>query len=498
MVHTPFFKAGIAGDGAYNRTLTPLGFQSERRDLWEAPNVYLNMSPFLYAQQPDRRAADVSRPRATRTSAPIPTNSIRLYHALNGLGKTTALYMYPLEDHGPASTETLLDLWARWGAWLDKYVKNPQKAEPKKITTGRLAVAAFAVTRGGQRPTPQLPTPNSQSQRPRGRSRDAWAVEWLSWEIRPFSWRISQCVLCNVVRWPRASLAGASLVCTRGLRGAANGEPTKLLRMPTVSATQIAFAYANNIWTVERAGGMARRLTSFQGQTTNPHFSPDGKWIAFSGEYAGNIDVYVVPADGGEPKRLTWHPGADSVQGWTPDGKSILFASARATWAPSGAPRFWTVPVEGGVEEPMPLPRAYQGKISPTGTHIAYRMNNSWDDERRNYRGGQNRPIWIVDLKTFDLVSPPWTDSKDIDPVWVGDTVYFLSDRDGVSNVWSFETKTKKLAQVTKFTDFDVKTIDAERRRRSCSSRPARSTSSIRRAARRRSSTSRRPAISPG
>ena len=111
---------------------------------------------------------------------------------------------------------------------------------------------------------------------------------------------------------------------------------------------------------------MARRLTSFQGQTTNPHFSPDGKWIAFSGEYAGNIDVYVVPAEGGEPKRLTWHPGADSVQGWMPDGKSIVFASARATAAPSGAPRFWTVPVDGGVEEPMALPRAYQGKISPT------------------------------------------------------------------------------------------------------------------------------------
>ena len=82
------------------------------------------------------------------------------------------------------------------------------------------------------------------------------------------------------------------------------------------------------------------------------------------------------------------------------------------------------MPVEGGVEEPLPLPRAYQGKISPDGTHIAYRMNNSWDEERRNYRGGQNRPIWIVDLKTYDLVSPPWTDSKDMDPVWIGDTVY--------------------------------------------------------------------------
>lgn len=236
---------------------------------------------------------------------------------------------------------------------------------------------------------------------------------------------------------------------------------TRLLRTPTLSATQIAFAYANNIWSVPRAGGTARRLTSFQGQTSNPHFSPDGKWIAFSGEYAGNLDVYVVPSEGGEPRRLTWHPGADSVQGWTADGKSVLFSSARATWTPSGAPRFWTVPAEGGVEEPMALPRGYQGKISADGTHIAYRMNNSWDEERRNYRGGQNRPIWIVDLKSYDLVSPPWTDSKDVDPVWVDDAVYFISDRDGVANVWGYQTKTKKLAQITNFTDFDVKTIDS-------------------------------------
>jgi tricorn protease len=236
---------------------------------------------------------------------------------------------------------------------------------------------------------------------------------------------------------------------------------TRMLRTPTVSATQIAFAYAENIWTVPRAGGSARRITSFQGQTSNPHFSPDGKWIAFSGEYAGNLDVYVVPAEGGEPRRLTWHPGADLVQGWTADGQSILFSSTRATWTPSGAPRFWTVPAAGGVEAPLSLPRAYQGKISSDGSHIAYRMNNSWDEERRNYRGGQNRPVWIVDLQSYDLISPPWTDSKDMDPVWLGDSVYFISDRDGVANVWSFETRAKKLAQVTKFTDFDVKTMDS-------------------------------------
>jgi len=261
---------------------------------------------------------------------------------------------------------------------------------------------------------------------------------------------------------------------------------TRMLRSPTVSKTQIAFAYANNIWTVDKAGGAARRVTSFQGTTENPKFSPDGKLLAFSAQYGGNVDVYVVPADGGEPKRLTWHPGADVVQGWTPDGKAIVFNSTRASDAPSGAPRFWTVPVEGGVETPMALPRAYQGKISPDGRRVAYRMNNSWDEERRNYRGGQNRPIWIVDLKTFDLETTPngstdlvvaqagsprnsshfsapaTPESKNMDPVWVNsDVVDFISDRDGVANVWSYDTKSKKLAQLTSFSDYDVKALDA-------------------------------------
>jgi tricorn protease len=256
-------------------------------------------------------------------------------------------------------------------------------------------------------------------------------------------------------------MAGLLFVIVGGVSAQASNTGTRLLRSPSASATQIAFAYAQNIWTVPRGGGAARRITSFQGQTSNPQFSPDGRWIAFSGEYAGNLDVYVVAAEGGEPKRLTWHPGGDTVQGWTPDGKAIMFSSGRATWAPGGTQRFWTVPVEGGVEEPMSLPRGFQGKISADGSHIAYRMNSSWDDERRNYRGGQNRPVWIVDLKTYELASPPWTDSKDLDPVWLGDTVYFISDRDGVQNVWSFEPRSKKLSQITKFTDFDVKTMGA-------------------------------------
>jgi tricorn protease len=236
---------------------------------------------------------------------------------------------------------------------------------------------------------------------------------------------------------------------------------TRLLRTPTVSARHIAFAYANNIWVADRAGGAARRLTSFQGETQNPKLSPDGRLVAFSAEYGGNTDVYVVPVEGGQPRRLTWHPGGDLVQGWTPDGRAILFSSARATHAPSAAPRFYLVSSDGGDEKAMPLPRAWQGKISPDGRRIAYRMNNSWDDERRNYRGGQNRPIWVADLGTLEVASPPWEGSKDIDPVWVGDRVFFISDRDGVANVWSWDSGAKQLAQVTRFTDFDVKALDA-------------------------------------
>ena len=264
---------------------------------------------------------------------------------------------------------------------------------------------------------------------------------------------------------PRAAAivfcAGALATSASAPADAQTPSVTRLLRTPTVSSTHIAFAYANNIWVVERAGGNARRLTSFQGQTRNPKLSPDGRTIAFSAEYGGNTDVYTVPVQGGQPKRVTWHPAADNVQGWTPDGKSIVFASTRATSAPSAAPRFYTIPVEGGVEQPMPMPRAFQGKISADGNRIAYRMPSSWDDERRNYRGGQNRPIWIMDLKSFDVDTTPWSGSKEMDPVWMGDVVYFLSDRDGVSNVWSFDTKSRKLAQSTKFTDFDVKALDA-------------------------------------
>ncbi|MEX2281133.1 MAG: PDZ domain-containing protein [Gemmatimonadota bacterium] len=236
---------------------------------------------------------------------------------------------------------------------------------------------------------------------------------------------------------------------------------TRLLRNPSMSATGIAFEYANDIWVAPRTGGDARRITSFQGQETDPHFSPDGQWLAFSAQYGGNVDVYVVPAEGGEPKRLTWHPGGDVVTGWTHDGRRIVFASGR-TNAPSGT-KFWTVNLEGDFPQALPMPRAYQGAMSPDGRRFAYRMPSSWDEERRNYRGGQNKAIWILDLDDYDLEEiKPWDRSKETNPVWVGQNVYFLSDRDGATNVWGYDTRTKQLRQSTRFKDLDVKSLGTD------------------------------------
>jgi tricorn protease len=240
-----------------------------------------------------------------------------------------------------------------------------------------------------------------------------------------------------------------------------NGEPTRLVRQPTLSAQNIAFMYGNDIWVAARSGGEARRLTSFQGLETNPAFSPDGRLLAFSAQYGGNTDVYVLPAEGGEPRRLTWHPGADVVQGWSPDGQRVVFASSR-TNAPSGQ-KFWTVGLDADFPRPLPMPRADQGEFSADGRRFAYRMVTPWEEEWRNYRGGQNRPIWILDMDDYDLEEiKPWDGSNDMDPVWVGQTVFFLSDRDWAMNVWSYDTGTKQLKQVTRYTDFDVKNLDTD------------------------------------
>ena len=146
---------------------------------------------------------------------------------------------------------------------------------------------------------------------------------------------------------------------------------TRLLRQPTISSKHIVFVYADDLWRVDRDGGNAERLTSHEGTESFPHFSPDGKMVAFSAQYDGNTDVFVVNTEGGEPRRLTFHPDADIVQGWTPDGKQVLFRSGRAG-VPTMINHFYTVGLEGGIETKMPIPQASFGEISEDGNYVAY------------------------------------------------------------------------------------------------------------------------------
>lgn len=236
---------------------------------------------------------------------------------------------------------------------------------------------------------------------------------------------------------------------------------TQLLREPTVSDEAIVFVYANDLWKTSLNGGQAMRLTSNKGYESSPHFSPDGKQIAFTAEYDGNVDVYVIPSEGGEPKRLTFHPSGDFVQGWTPEG-AILFRSGRDA-KPTLTDRFYSIPLDGGLPTALDLPNAAFGEMAPDGKHIAYVPLRAWDAEWRNYRGGQAVPIWILNRETKELTTiPQTTKERHLDPVWLNNkVVYYLSERDFASNIWSFDTETGKEKQITFHKKFDVKSLDA-------------------------------------
>jgi len=238
-----------------------------------------------------------------------------------------------------------------------------------------------------------------------------------------------------------------------------------LLRKPTVSKTQIAFSYGGDLWVVDRSGGEARRLTSDVGIEIDPVFSPDGTMIAFTGEYDGNEDVYVIPAAGGIPARLTSHPGADQVVGWTQDGKRILFRSARESY--SGFAQLYTVGVTGGLPEQLPLPMAVEGSYSPDGTHIAYvpftNFREAWQFQRgmKHYRGGTASPVWIAQLADSSVEKVPRKDSNDSTPMWMGDKVYFLSDRDGPVNLYVYDTRSKQVRAALSSNGMDIKSASA-------------------------------------
>ena len=255
------------------------------------------------------------------------------------------------------------------------------------------------------------------------------------------------------------SLSLALLCCAAAAAaGPAAAEEARLLRMPDVSAEMVAFVHAGDVWLADRDGGEARRLTTFDGFETAPKFSPDGRQVAFSGKYDGNVDVFVVGVEGGEPRRLTWHPGDDVVRGWTPDGSRVVFASGRET-VPRSQPKLWTIGLQGGLPEALPLPRAAAGALSPDGKRLAYQLVEPWEAEWRNYRGGQAQPIRVVDLATLAETKLPWDGSNDLAPVWLGGSIFFLSDRDLAMNVWAYDVATGAVSQRTRFKEFDCKSL---------------------------------------
>lgn len=259
--------------------------------------------------------------------------------------------------------------------------------------------------------------------------------------------------------YSKTSLTVCTLVLTL-ISTSVFSQGTRLLRQPSISAGNIAFAYGSDIWVTDLNGQNLKRITSTAAVESDPHFSPDGNWIAFTSNRAGGNAVYIVSKDGGTPTRLTWHPSGAVVRGWTPDGKQVLYASTRDT-APVAYNQLWTVPVTGGPSTRITGQWGFDGSYSPNGKQIVIDKMSRWDTEWRAYRGGQNTPLIVLNLNNQSETLIPNEKTTDIQPVWVDQTIYFLSDRDWNMNVWSYSVRSQELKQITKFEGTPVKSLSA-------------------------------------
>ncbi len=243
-------------------------------------------------------------------------------------------------------------------------------------------------------------------------------------------------------------------------------EPARLLRFPATNGTDVVFTYAGDLYSAPLSGGEARRLTSHKGIEIFPKFSPDGKNVAFTGQYDGNTEVYLIPADGGEPKRLTFtstnsrddlgdRMGPNNiVVAWTPDGSEIVYRNRIGDGFDG---KLWQVAPQGGMPSQIPLPEGGFASFSPDGKKMAYnrvmREFRTW----KYYRGGMADDVWIYDPEAKTVVNITDNPAQDIFPMWVGDEIFFISDRDMTMNFFVYNTKTGKTEKVTEFSDFDVK-----------------------------------------
>jgi tricorn protease len=248
----------------------------------------------------------------------------------------------------------------------------------------------------------------------------------------------------------RCLLAALVLACACVLCPAQGSGPMLFSRL-TVNQSHIAFSYAGDIWIVERAGGEARRLANHPGEENFPAFSPDGSQLAFSRQVGGNWDVYVMPVSGGEAKRLTFDPRGEFVSGWTPDGKTILFGSN-----PNLVPQLLTIQTDGAFPKLLPLPKALVGSISTDGARIAYTPMGGVGDWRF-YRGGSKGQIWLASLTDGAVEKLPQGNYNDDQPMWIGDKIYFISDRTSAYNLYVYDIRSKQTRQLTSYEQHGIR-----------------------------------------
>ncbi|HSN55927.1 MAG TPA: S41 family peptidase [Candidatus Sulfomarinibacteraceae bacterium] len=263
----------------------------------------------------------------------------------------------------------------------------------------------------------------------------------------------------------RAWVALATAAFLSATAWAADGG-TRLLRFPDIHGDTVVFCYGGDLWSAPADGGTARRLTAHPGQEVFPRFSPDGRWIAFTGQYDGDEQVYVMPADGGEPRRLTWYPAAGplpprwgydhQVFGWTRDGSAVLFRSLRDAGGDVDG-RLYTVPVEGGLPTALPMPNSGAGDFSPDGERVVYsplfRDFRHW----KRYQGGWAQDLWIFDLASAEVTPLAHSPRTERDPMWIGDAVYFVSDRDDRLNLFAADPAGGEVEQLTFHDPWDVR-----------------------------------------
>ena len=249
----------------------------------------------------------------------------------------------------------------------------------------------------------------------------------------------------------------------------AQSQKPLLMQGPTLNASHIVFSYGGELWSVSREGGVALQLTAGPGQKSNPHFSPDGKLIAFTAQYGGNLNVYLISAEGGEAHQLTFGRGPDTVEGWTPDGKNVLFRSSLKSYSVRFE-QLYTISTEGGPTHEVPLPMGYEGSYSSDGKHLAYTplpreifflggdlVHAFWS----HYHGGLAPQVWIANLADSDTVKVPHENASDFNPMWVGDKIYFLSARTEPITLYAYQTDSKKVSRAIENHGMDIMSASA-------------------------------------